>query len=66
MNKLQLTGNEYQKLAGRTMNIYMSDDDSMHHALHGMAGEVGEIHSLFQKVYQGHLFPEDHLKKRTW
>ena len=46
--------NDYQLLAGRTINPTLSDSDTMFHALHGMVGEVGEIHSLFQKVYQGH------------
>ena len=30
------------------------------HALHGMVGEVGELNSLYQKVFQGHAFDEDH------
>lgn len=32
------------------------------HALHEMAGEVGEIHSLFQKVYQGHELDGEELQ----
>lgn len=57
-----MTPNEYQQSAARTMP-HVSDDDLKLHALHGMCGEVGEIHSLFQKVYQGHEFDETHLKK---
>lgn len=49
-----MTGNEYQKLAARTMNPDMSGSDTMKHALFGMASEVGEVHGVFQKVYQGH------------
>lgn len=33
------------------------------HALHGMSGEVGEIHSIYQKSYQGHVIDQAHLKK---
>ena len=49
-----MTLNEYQLLAGRTMNPNLTPDETEMHALHGLAGEVGEIHSLYQKVYQGH------------
>ena len=55
--------NEYQKLAYRTV----ADKDNVvameFHALHGLAGEVGELHSLYQKSYQGHKFDETHAKK---
>ena len=54
---------EYQKLAYRTV----SDKDNVaameFHALHGMVGEIGELHSLYQKEYQGHSFDEVHAKK---
>ena len=33
------------------------------HALHGMVGEIGEIHSLYQKTYQGHPFDDEHVQK---
>ena len=58
----QLTMNEYQKLAMRTCNI---DDTErkINHSLHGMVGEIGELHSLYQKLYQGHKLDEEHLKK---
>lgn len=26
-------------------------------------GEIGEIHSIYQKMYQGHAFEVDHVKK---
>ena len=35
------------------------------HALHGMVGEIGELHSLYQKVYQGHEFDGEHAKKEV-
>ncbi len=57
--------NEYQALAARTIRKDLYPEQMLHHALHGLAGEVGEIHSLFQKEYQGHPFDPDHLKKET-
>ncbi len=57
--------NEYQALAARTIRKDLSREQMLHHALHGLAGEVGEIHSLFQKEFQGHPLDPDHLKKET-
>lgn len=58
-----MSGNEYQRLAARTIDRNMDNESVMYHALHGMVGEIGEIHSLFQKVYQGHDMDDEHLKK---
>lgn len=58
-----MTGNEYQKLAARTMNQELSLKEQGRHALHGMVGEIGELHSIYQKKYQGHPFDENHAKK---
>lgn len=58
-----MTGNEYQKLAARTINIYLSPWEKEMHSLFGMASEVGELHSLYQKVHQGHAFDVIHAKK---
>lgn len=59
-----MTGNEYQKLAQRTMDLKKRTPAEVEmHALHGMVGEIGELHSLYQKVYQGHAFDEEHAKK---
>ena len=57
-----MRANEYQELAARTINHDLNNQVIEEHALFGMAGEVGEIHSLYQKVYQGHLFDEEHAK----
>ena len=57
--------NEYQKAAARSINPALNPEQVLHHALHGLAGEVGEIHSLFQKAFQGHPLDPDHLKKET-
>ena len=58
-----MRGNEYQDLAARTINPELNNEQAMHHALHGMVGEIGEMHSLYQKVYQGHELGVEHLKK---
>lgn len=58
-----MTGNEYQKLAERTINDDLTNSGREMHALHGMVGEIGELHSLYQKVYQGHSLDEEHAKK---
>lgn len=64
-NKEELTmiANDYQKLASRTINKALTKGTMEAHALHGMVGEIGEIHSLYQKVYQGHHLDEEHIKK---
>lgn len=58
-----MTGNEYQKLAERTISKMMNKIQKERHALHGMVGEIGELHSLYQKAYQGHDFDFEHAKK---
>lgn len=58
-----MTFNEYQELATRTINPGISDLDCEYHALHGMVGEIGEIHSIYQKAYQGHNDTKEYLKK---
>jgi NTP pyrophosphatase (non-canonical NTP hydrolase) len=58
-----MNANVYQKLAARTINYEMSDMQKEYHAIHGMASEIGEVHGLYQKVYQGHEYTEEHMKK---
>ena len=53
----------YQSLAARTINHNITREEQEKHALHGMVGEIGELHSIYQKVYQGHDFFEEHAKK---
>ena len=55
--------NEYQELAARTINRNNSPAEMEMHALHGMCGEIGELHSLYQKMYQGHQFDREHAMK---
>lgn len=54
---------KYQMLAKRTINGDLTDGQAELHALHGMSAEVGEIHALYQKMYQGHKIEGEHLKK---
>lgn len=58
-----MTINEYQNLAARTINHELTTMQKEYHALHGMVGEIGEIHGLYQKTYQGHEYEEEHVKK---
>lgn len=58
-----MTLDEYQNKALRTINLELVDDALELHALHGLASEVGEIHGLYQKVYQGHKIDMIHLQK---
>lgn len=60
-----MTGNEYQRLAGRTINRNLTRVGQEQHALHGMVGEIGELHSIYQKKYQGHEFDFAHVKKEV-
>lgn len=60
-----MTGNEYQKLAERTIDFKWSSEKIIDHALHGMVGEIGEIHSIYQKYYQGHIIDPEHLQKEV-
>ena len=59
-----MTGNEYQKLAARTINSALHPVHVEFHALHGMVGEIGELHSIYQKRYQGHLENSDEHRKK--
>ena len=56
-----MTLNEYQALAARTINKSLSESQMRMHALHEIAAECGEIHGHFQKVHQGHPLDENAL-----
>lgn len=60
-----MTGNEYQKLAARTINKELLCIQQEMHAIFGMCSEVGEIQGLYQKCYQGHDMDEEHAKKEV-
>lgn len=54
---------DFQEKASRTINKNLYDYEMEQHALHGMASEIGELHGLYQKAYQGHEFDEEHAQK---
>lgn len=65
-----MKGDEYQKLAMRTCNLNLSNSkvsilfsDMLCHGVFGLASEAGEVAGLIQKVYQGHEFDEEHMKR---
>lgn len=60
-----LTLNQYQELAGRTMNHNLSREETLRHSLFEMCAELGEIHSIYQKVYQGHKIEVEELKQEV-
>lgn len=57
--------NEYQQAAARTMNPALTFEETSRHALHGMCAEVGEVHSQYQKFYQGHEMDAEHVMKEV-
>ena len=57
------TVDQYQTEAARTINQDLPWKQQGRHALHGMVGEIGELHSIYQKKYQGHPFDEVHAQK---
>ena len=58
-----MTLKEYQELAGRTMPTVALSKLELH-ALFGLVGEIGELHSIYQKKFQGHTEDtEEHRKK---
>lgn len=60
----KMTGKEYQKLAMRTCSIqYDNKEGRLHHAVFGLTSEAGEVAGILQKVYQGHEFDKEHIKK---
>lgn len=59
-----MTGIEYQGLSMRTCSIPYDDKQGMlHHAVFGLTSEAGEVAGILQKVYQGHEFDIEHMKK---
>lgn len=60
-----MTGNEYQKLAERTINHDLLPIFQEHHALYGMVSEIGELCGIYQKTFQGHNDTDEHKKKEV-
>ena len=55
--------NAYQRVARRFINKNLNQEQTLLHGLHGLCAEVGEVHSLYQKFYQGHELSSEHLEK---
>jgi len=57
-----MTGNEYQKLAARTIGT-PTPDKTVAHGVLGLCSEAGEVAGIFQKQYQGHAVDDEHIIK---
>ena len=62
-NVKEMSLNEYQQRAARTINKKLTIEKIRDHALHEISSEVGEIHGLYQKELQGHPLDLQKLKK---
>lgn len=60
---MNMSPNEYQKLVAKSLNKDFSKSDMEAHSLHGLAGKIGEIHTVYQHAYQGHDFNKVCLKR---
>ena len=59
-----MTGNEYQKLAMKTLNPQLSLKDVLINAVMGLCGESGEAIDIVKKhLHQGHELDKNALKK---
>lgn len=63
--KKPITAHNYQLLAARTINHNLSSGQIKAHALWGLAAEVGELQSLYQKKFQGDDFVPEHARKEV-
>lgn len=62
--QVQMTMNEYQKLAMRTCSIpYDKNKDMLRHAVFELNSEAGEVAGILQKEYQGHVIDNEHIKR---
>lgn len=57
------TMHEYQMDARRTQRAEWTDADKVTHALRGLAAEVGELNSIFQKAMQGHAVCQEDIEE---
>jgi NTP pyrophosphatase (non-canonical NTP hydrolase) len=60
-----MTLNEYQLLAARTINPKLTEAEIEQHALYGLASETGEVLGLWQKQLQGHEIDDGHFLKEV-
>lgn len=59
-----MTGNEYQRLAIRTINKDLSYHDQLMNSCLGLSGEVGEYTDIVKKInFQNHPLEMDKIQK---
>lgn len=59
-----MNGNEYQKLAMRTLNPSLNKKEVMINAVMGLCGESGEVSDIVKKhLFQGHELDVEKIKK---
>lgn len=59
-----MDGNEYQKLAMRTVNPSLTKKDMLVNGVMGLNGESGEVIDIVKKhMFQGHGLDVDKIKK---
>lgn len=58
-----MTLSEYQHDAARTINPNLNKKEVLNHSLFEMCSELGEVHGIYQKVFQGHKIKTEHLKE---
>lgn len=61
---MAMDSNEYQRLALRTANRKLSDQELLLDGLMGLNGEAGEAIDILKKhLFQGHPLNEEHMAK---
>lgn len=59
-----ITPNEYQSLAMVYRSIRYADKESMkQHAIYGLCSEAGGAAGIMQKMFNGHPYDPEHMKK---
>lgn len=59
-----MNGNEYQKLAMKTLNPSLNKKEVMINAVMGLCGESGEVSDIVKKhLFQGHELDVEKIKK---
>ncbi len=59
-----ITPNEYQSLAMVYRSIRYADKESMkQHAIYGLCSEAGEAAGIMQKMFNGHPYDPENMKK---
>ena len=62
MSQTNMTANEYQELAMRTLNHSLPDETLIIESVMGLCGEAGEASEIVKKhIAQGHPLDKEHL-----